>query len=138
MFVTKRGLKTQLRKILSILMMLVLIYIYKGPEEVINKYKLFYLEPIIMFFMLIIFIRTLRSLWKTQIIVMWNSMSILLITLAFIIFYALLGFTLLTGEPFGEPSYDYEYIEWANFNTYTLFTDSNFPDIMLRQWKISN
>ena len=48
--------------------------------------------------MLIFFIRSLRESWKRIFLVVWDSLAIMVIIVAYLVFCSLMGFTLFSNE----------------------------------------
>ena len=68
----------------------------------------------------------------------WDSKAIMVIILAYITFYSLLGFTLFANDSYLDPAKYFDDIPSTMFNIYVLFTTSNFPDILFPFWKVNN
>jgi hypothetical protein len=84
------------------------------------------------------FIRILREQWRQIFMVVFDSVQIIIIILAYIIFFALIGFILFSSSNHLYNSDDFDTIPVALFNVYVLFTTSNFPNILLPFWPVSN
>ncbi len=71
---------------------------------------------------------------------MWQSIQIIILIIAFIIFFSLVGFILFNDNKikYNDPYGYFVTIRLSIFNTYVLFTTSNFPDIIFPFWKINN
>lgn len=94
-------------------------------------------QQMISFFILMFYIRVLRESWKRIFMVVWDSLSILVIIMAFIIFYTLICYTLFSSLIYEDEDY-FPDLPWSLFNMYVLFTTSNFPDIVFPFWKVHN
>lgn len=66
---------------------------------------------------------------------MWDSREMILFIIAFIMFYAWLGYRLFKGTLEGEAYM--ATIGDAAFNLLVLLTTANFPDVMLPSYKVS-
>lgn len=64
----------------------------------------------------------------------------MIIIVAYIIFFALIGFILFNDNinKYKDPYGYFVTIKLSLYNTYVLFTTSNFPDIIIPFWKINN
>lgn len=89
---------------------------------------------------MIFFIRTLRDSWKRIFLVIKDSVAIMIIIVAYIIFMSLLGYIWLStkNHDFHDPEGYFSTIPDTLFNMYVLFTTSNFPDIVFPFWKVNN
>lgn len=95
-------------------------------------------QQIISFLILMFFIRSLRESWKRIFLVISHSIAIMIIILAYILFFALLGYTLFTNPIYVDPEQYFGNLPDACYNVYVLFTTSNFPDILFPFWKVNN
>ena len=89
------------------------------------------------FLILLFFIRSLRESWKRIFLVVWDSLAIMILILAYIVFFSLLGFSMFSSFHHDDQMHYYRDIPATFFNMYVLFTTSNFPDILFPFWKAS-
>lgn len=88
---------------------------------------------------LLVFIRTLRESWKRIFIVVWDSLAIMVLIVANLVVWALLGYLLFSSNIlYNDPEGYFADIPTTIFNVYVLFTTSNFPDILFPFWKVNN
>ena len=114
--------------------------IFKNMFVIAFNYKSNYLLQIFEFLVIMIYLRFIREAWKRIFMVMWQSIQIIIIIIAYIIFFALVGFILFNDNKFkyNDPYGYFVTIRLSLFNTYVLFTTSNFPDIIFPFWKVNN
>lgn len=102
-------------------------------------YKLSFWHQLVSFLVLMFFIRSLRESWKRIALVVYDSVTILMIIFSYIIYFSLLGFALFEAQSLYGDGHDYfPDIGLSIFNMYVLFTTSNFPDIIFPFYKVSN
>lgn len=70
--------------------------------------------------------------------VVYDSSQIMIIIWAYILLFSLIGYILFSSSSDRYNSEEYDSITLSLFNTYVLFTTSNFPDIMLPFWPVHN
>ena len=81
----------------------------------------------------------LRETWKVILLVMWDSLAIQTIIVAYIIFFAIIGFLLFDDKlKYNDEAAYFPDISISIFNMYVLFTLSNFPDIIFPFYKVDN
>lgn len=85
-----------------------------------------------------VYVRALRESWKRILLVVWRSLAILTIILAYVIFMSLLAYTLFHSKRYNDPDDYFKDIPTSIFNMIILFTTSNFPDIIFPFFKVSN
>lgn len=92
------------------------------------------------FLVLMFFIRSLRESWKRIALVLYDSTTILLVILSYIVYFSLLGFAFFNQELiYGDDGVDYfRDVPMSIFNMYVLFTTSNFPDVLFPFYKVNN
>ena len=95
-------------------------------------------QQVLSFLILMFFIRSLRESWKRIFLVVWDSLAIMVIILAYLLFFSLIGYTLFANPAYVDPEAYFRDIPTTIFNVYVLFTTSNFPDILFPFWKVNN
>ena len=95
-------------------------------------------QQLVSFLVLMLFIRSLRESWKRIFLVVWDSLAIMVIILAYLLFFSLVGYTLFSNPAYVDPEAYFRDIPTSIFNVYVLFTTSNFPDILFPFWKVNN
>lgn len=95
-------------------------------------------QQLVSFLILMFFIRSLRESWKRIFLVVWHSLAIMVIILAYLLFCSLIAYTLYANPIYVDPEGYFQDIPVTIFNIYVLFTTSNFPDILFPFWKVDN
>lgn len=131
---------TKTARFRALFISVVLIYlIVLNMLEIFADYGKSRVQPVLTFFILFFFIRTLREQWRQIFMVVFDSTQIMVIIVSFIMFFSFIGFILFSSSNNEYPENDYfENIPGSIFNVYVLFTTSNFPDIMLPFWPVHN
>ena len=96
------------------------------------------IHAVLSFVILIAYLRALRESWKRIFLVVWDSLAIMVIICAYLIFFSLLGFTFFANDQYIDPAEYFDDIPKTMFNIYVMFTTSNFPDILFPFWKVNN
>lgn len=85
------------------------------------------------------YIRILREQWLQIFLVVYDSIQIILIIMAYIFAASMIAYIMFSSSNKRYDSSGYfDDIPQATFNVYVLFTTSNFPDIMLPFWPVTN
>jgi len=130
---------TKTAKIRTIFISGVLLYLITlNIQEIFFHGSKSRMQPVLAFFILFFFIRILREQWKQIFMVVFDSMQIMIIIVAYVVFFSLIGFIMFSSSNQRYNSVYFDNIPKSLFNTYVLFTTSNFPDIMLPFWPVSN
>jgi len=90
------------------------------------------------FFIWLFYIRALRESWKRILFVVWDSIQILFILIAYILFFSVIAYILFSGSTYHDPAEYFKDIPTTIFNMFVLFTTSNYPDILFPFWKVHN
>ena len=61
-------------------------------------------QQIFSFLILMFFIRSLRESWKRIFLVVWASLAIMVIILAYLLFFSLIGYTLFSNPTYVDPA----------------------------------
>jgi len=69
--------------------------------------------------------------------VVWDSIAMIVIMLAYIVFTSLIGFIIFANN-YDDPAEYFKDLPTTIFNIFILFTTSNFPDIIFPFWKVNN
>ena len=135
----KKATKTAKIRTVSISVLLIFL-ILSNLFVIAIGYKLNFWHEFVSFLVLMFFIRSLRESWKRIALVIYDSTTILLVILAYIIYFSLLANAFFNNELiYGEEGKDYfPNVGMSIFNMYVLFTTSNFPDVLFPFFKISN
>lgn len=133
----KRATKTAIIRS-GVISLTLIILLVENIFTITQEYPRHIMHEVLSFLILIAFIRSLRESWKRIMLVIWDSLSIMIIILSYITFFSLLGFTLFSNDGYTDPAEYFEDIPSTMFNVYVMFTTSNFPDILFPFWKINN
>lgn len=131
----KKITKTALVRLFGI--MIILIYSIASYTYIMisTSYHGNFFDKITDFILLIISIRSLRLYWTRIAKVVLGSITILIILMYYILFFALLGFVMFPENDKFDNNKSYVSISYSIYNTYALFSTTSFPDAMLPYYR---
>lgn len=86
--------------------------------------------------LLILYVDRLRSAWKLILCVIWDSKTILVMMIGFVVFFGWMGFRLFRGTL--EGSANFSTLGASCYNLYIMLMTPNFPNVMLPSYQTNS